>query len=266
MVGGAALLVAAILYVALAPAPKPPSSPPPPAPPASASVPSASPPPPPPASESSLPVGRISLAGRPDAQGVFLSWTLSSGFRAPDGFRVVRAVTASPAFPISPSQFLSEPTARSYEWAGKDGGTYHYRVCAWNGKTGSVAGCLAYSNDVLVTAPLPGQALSAGRGYQAVSGQLSLAASVEASGVALHWTADTSATFAGYELVRSEDDPDPFWPRSGAVYETSDRSNLTYLDVGAAKGHTYYYRVCARTAAALPDCGDVLTVSVPSPY
>lgn len=266
-----AVVLAALAYVIWAPAPKPvpaltgqPSTgtPAAPAPTSIAPAPSGSAP----AATPKPATGKISLSARLDTQGILLTWTVAKGFSTPNGFEILRGVGANPTFPLSTNEFVPEPTGRSYLWQGKDGMPYHFRICAWNGKTGSQAGCLAYSNDVAATAPGQNQGLNAGTAYQPVSGQLVVTAAYATSGVSIHWTAATATNFTTYQVVRSLDNPDPYWPRDGSIYSTGMRAYTSYLDAGAAKGKTYYYRVCAQLKSGLPICGNTTKVTLPSPY
>lgn len=108
--------------------------------------------------------------------------------------------------------------------------------------------------------PTP-EVLISHEGYNETVRELVLTATAQTGGVALRWTASTSASFQGYRVVRSLDNPSPYFPKDAAIRMTDDRSNVSYVDAGASKGKTYSYRVCALIKNSLPTCGNILKVS-----
>ncbi|OGL66375.1 hypothetical protein A2856_01635 [Candidatus Uhrbacteria bacterium RIFCSPHIGHO2_01_FULL_63_20] len=94
-----------------------------------------------------------------------------------------------------------------------------------------------------------------------VSSELRLTAVPTPDGINLQWTKSSTAGFQGYKVVRSEDNPDPYYPGDGYIRFATDRSNTAYLDTGAVRGKTYHYRVCRLAADAPVSCGNVVNVT-----
>lgn len=77
---------------------------------------------------------------------VALSWALSGN--SPYGYKLVKSTEPNPVYPGNEYVYLSSPDLKgSYAWDMKEAGTYHFRVCAYNGG----GGCVFYSNDYSIT-------------------------------------------------------------------------------------------------------------------
>ncbi len=77
---------------------------------------------------------------------VVLSWALSGN--SPYGYKLVKSSEPNPVYPGNEYYYTSSPDMKgSYTWDVKEAGTYHFRVCAYNGG----GGCVFYSNDYSVT-------------------------------------------------------------------------------------------------------------------
>ena len=77
---------------------------------------------------------------------VVLSWALSGN--SPYGYKLVKSAEPNPVYPGNEYIYLSSPDSKgSYTWDIGETGTYHFRVCAYNGG----GGCVFYSNDYSVT-------------------------------------------------------------------------------------------------------------------
>ncbi|MBI5071636.1 FecR domain-containing protein [Candidatus Falkowbacteria bacterium] len=77
---------------------------------------------------------------------ITLSWALSGN--SPYGYKLVKSLEPNPVYPGNEYVYLSSPDMKgSYTWDVVDPGTYHFRVCAYNGG----GGCVFYSNDYSVT-------------------------------------------------------------------------------------------------------------------
>ncbi len=73
---------------------------------------------------------------------VKLAWSLKGN--APYGFKLVKSLEPNPVYPGNDYVYLSDPAVRSYVWEMAYPGTYHFRVCAYNGN----GACVFYSNDM----------------------------------------------------------------------------------------------------------------------
>jgi len=90
--------------------------------------------------------GTLSLKGKLlDGRKVNLYWTLSGS--APYGFKLVKSLEPNPVYPGNDYVYLSSPDVRSYVWDMSFPGTYHFRVCAYNGN----GACVFYSNDISIS-------------------------------------------------------------------------------------------------------------------
>lgn len=77
---------------------------------------------------------------------VYLSWALSGN--APYGYKLIKSTVANPSYPGDEAVYISSPDLKGgYAWDVKTPGTYHFRVCAYNGG----GGCVFYSNDYSIT-------------------------------------------------------------------------------------------------------------------
>lgn len=111
-------------------------------------------------------------------------------------------------------------------------------------------------------APKPtAEVLTPREGYNETMRELVLTATKQDGSVALRWTASTSASFGGYRVVRSLENPSPYFPKDPAVRMTADRTNVSYVDAGVSINKTYYYRVCALINKSVPTCGNIVKLS-----
>lgn len=87
--------------------------------------------------------GTLALTGWVKTQRiVYLSWALSGN--SPYGYKLVKSLEPNPVYPGNEYVYLSSPDMKGgYAWDLKEPGTYHFRVCAYNGG----GGCVFYSND-----------------------------------------------------------------------------------------------------------------------
>lgn len=77
---------------------------------------------------------------------VALSWALSGN--APYGYKLIKSLESNPTYPGDEAIYISSTDSKgSYIWDVKEAGTYHFRVCAYNGG----GGCVFYSNDHSIT-------------------------------------------------------------------------------------------------------------------
>ncbi len=77
---------------------------------------------------------------------IYLSWALSGN--APYGYKLVKSTIANPSYPGNEAIYISSTDLKGgYAWDVKNPGTYHFRVCAYNGG----GGCVFYSNDYSIT-------------------------------------------------------------------------------------------------------------------
>lgn len=90
--------------------------------------------------------GKLSLTGWVKTGKIIaLSWALSGN--SPYGYKLVRSTEPNPVYPGNEYVYFSSPDTKTYVWDMKSAGTYHFRVCAYNGG----GGCVFYSNDYSVT-------------------------------------------------------------------------------------------------------------------
>lgn len=197
------------------------------------------------------PSGAMTLYAKSDPKGIYLSWN-TNGVSAPNGFKVVKSAYANPSYPKDSSQYVSGKTETL--WKVNDGKAYHFRVCAWDGHNG----CNYYSNDVVIEAPY--SLSTETKKYEYISGELAVSATRTDAGVNLNWTSCSSPGFAGYKIVRSETNPNLAYPTTPALKYVPEKGNTNYLDFGAVKGKTYYYRICSIENDGRTFCGNVVTV------
>lgn len=170
------------------------------------------------------------LKGWADTDGIHLSWSLS-GVTAPKGFKLVKSLDAYPTYPGDSAVYLNSDV-KSYLWQIKDGKTWHFRVCVYEG-----GACGTYSNDLKIVA----KSTSAASGE--IYGKLSLTGWIKTGKiVALSWALSGNAPY-GYKLVKSTE-PNPVYPGNEYVYLSSPDLKGSYAwDVKEAG--TYHFRVCA---------------------
>lgn len=164
-----------------------------------------------------------------------LSWTYSGD--APNGFKIVRSLSANPTYPLREGddfKYLEDSSVRSYTWAGLEGGkTYHFRVGVYDGE-GNIT---LYSNDVAVTPS------SSDSGGYATSISLQ-AVSNEAGKVHLSWTISGGEATYGFKLTRSLNSNPEYPPREGDTwFYYDDETARSYDWDGFSSGSTYHIRV-----------------------
>ncbi len=204
--------------------------------------------------------GTLKLSGTVSEITATLNWE-TNGADASRGWKLVKSTEPNPVYPGNDSQYISEPNARSFVWGSLPAATtVHFRVCVYNGD----GACLAYSNDfALLTGPAPAPAQSPTGAYISIAGELNLSVAELTDGVKLAWTPRTPKAFAGYKVVRSETDSDPYYPKSGYRAFVTDASATQWLDAEAVVGKTYYYRVCSLTSDGSPTaCGNTVRFTV----
>ena len=91
--------------------------------------------------------GTLSLTGWVKTGKIIaLSWALSGN--SPYGYKLVKSTEPNPVYPGNEYYYTSSPDLKGlYAWDVKEAGTYHFRVCAYNGG----GGCVFYSNDFSIT-------------------------------------------------------------------------------------------------------------------
>lgn len=183
----------------------------------------------------------FSLYGTKVDKGVSFSWNIS-GISIGKGFKLVRSQGGTPSYPGSEAQFI-DASARSYTWKIKDGKTYNFRICTYNG-----SGCTAYSNTVKVTAPYVESET------EQPSGSLTLS---HVSGNDVSWVLNGSAPY-GFKLVWSGSSG-PTYPGSSATfYEKTATSGSITDDPG-----TYYVKICMYVSGGCTNYSNEITVTVP---
>jgi hypothetical protein len=174
--------------------------------------------------------------------GISFSWNVS-GVDTSKGFKLVRGTSANPTYPGGDGVFL-ESSKRSYTWSIKDGKTYHFRICAYNG-----SGCSSYSNNVTVTAPL-----KEGSSSEKPTGTLGLS---HTGGTGFSWTLSGSAPY-GYKLVWATS-PGPAYPGSSATFY--DKNSTTGYISGSSG--TYYVRICMYYEGGCQNYSNEVTITLP---
>lgn len=170
----------------------------------------------------------ITLSGIKYDTGVKLTWKLN-GVTAPEGFKVVKGLSANPTYGKDSAVYVKS-TATSYAWTLKDGKTYHFRVCIYDGKN-----CSSYSNNITVTAPkVDTQESSA-----LPTGSLVLK---QVSGNNVSWTLNGSAPY-GYKLVWSKT-ANPVYPNPDNIYQYYGSESTKSGTIMPTESGTYYVRVC----------------------
>ncbi len=181
---------------------------------------------------------KITLSGTKVNNGVSLTWNVTN-LDTSKGFKIVKSESANPVYPGNSYIYLTNGNTRNYTWEIKDGKTYHFRVCQYNGS----GTCLAYSNDITVTAPTQPETPKV----------TSISASI--SGTKVAWSI-TGTSASGFKVVWSK--------TSGPTYpnRSSDRNNYfsdpnTRIsnDLSAFDGYgTYFVRVCAYNNGTNGEC------------
>lgn len=166
---------------------------------------------------------------------VTFSWKYSG--EAPSGFKLMKSLTEYPTYPLREGDVykrITDPTARSYTWAGLESGkTYHFRIGVYDGE-GKIT---LYSNDVSATS------LSSETGGYASSISLQ-AVSNEPGKVRLTWSISGGEATYGFKLSRSLNPNPEYPPREGDAWIYLDDENVRSYDWdGFTSGSTYHIRV-----------------------
>lgn len=182
------------------------------------------------------PSAGISLSGSTSDKGVKLSWSLTGGATAPDGFKVVYDKgTTSPVYKTHASQYAGKDS-RSTTVNLDDGSSYNFRVCLYRASSSS---CDTYSNSVKVTAPKVEL-------EEVQSGVTEL----EIDGDVIEWGITGTAPH-GFKILLSSSQ-NPTYPSNSIEY-AGDEVRSTELPDKAAG--TYYVRVCKYTGSSSIDNG-----------
>lgn len=171
----------------------------------------------------------ISFSAAATSSGISFSWSVA-GVTTNDGFKIVKGTSSTPTYGSDESNYIGDSNARSATWNIADGGTYHFRICAYRASAGN---CEAYSNAVQVTAPNnPPEAVQAGT--------VSLSINLGQAG----WTFTGTAPH-GFKLVMSTS-PNPVYPAHSVQYINPGTTSIEMPDKSAG---TYYVRICKYTAS-----------------
>lgn len=171
------------------------------------------------------------LKGWAGSDGIHLSWSLS-GITAPKGFKLVKSLEAYPSYPGDSAIYLN-PETRSYLWEIRDGKTWNFRVCIYEGGS-----CGTYSNNLKITAKAKDAAVKG-----EVYGTLALTGWIKTERIVyLSWALSGNAPY-GYKLAKSTT-ANPSYPGNEAVYISSTDLKGGYAWDVKNPG-TYHFRVCA---------------------
>lgn len=187
----------------------------------------------------SIPTPKITLNGTKVSNGVSFTWNVV-GLDVSNGFKLVKSLSANPVYPGNDYQYLTNQNQRNYTWEIKDGKTYHFRICQYNGS----GTCLVYSNDITVQAPSSGPS-------NPVTG-----IGLNISGTTANWTVTGGIASNGFKIIWSKSSGPTYSPRAGdnAVYASGTTSG-SYSGLSAFDGYgTYYVRVCAYQNGAGGEC------------
>lgn len=164
----------------------------------------------------------------PQAGKIYVKWNVT-GFTSSNGFKIVRSTSANPTYPNNglPNwayTYMSDANAREGYLYDVPAGTYHVRVCAYNGST-----CNSYyTNDRTVT--VAGDSVPTFTSMTATyTGSNSVQVSWSLSGA---WT-------TGYKVVW-DTNANPTYPEDSWHYVFSTSDTVT----GLTSGQTYHFRVC----------------------
>ncbi len=173
---------------------------------------------------------KITLTGRAVSNGIAFTWTVS-GIEIKKGFKLIKSLNHNPTFPENDSKYITENNIRSYTWEIKDGKSYYFRICQYNG----LGDCLKYSNEIKLTAPTPLPDLT--------TIQLSGIAVDNSStggfrGITLNWEL-TSGSATQYKICKSIE----LNPTYGTTDDCNGVESTTYNWGGLIPGTTYHFRV-----------------------
>jgi len=190
-------------------------------------------------------VSKISLYGTKVDGGISFSWNVQN-LNTSHGFKLVKSTGAYPVYPGNSYKYLSSGSQRSYTWNIKDGRTYHFRICQYNGN----GKCLKYSNDITVTAPSSSPAI----GVNSIS--------TSGSGSSINWSVNGYSS-KGFKLVWSKNTNPTYPTRSGDKYHYFSSPSTTHGTIEAFDGPgTYYVRVCEYLGGACGKYSNQITVTL----
>lgn len=193
--------------------------------------------------------GSLSLSGVKSSGGIKLLWQLN-GLSAPMGFKIVKATTPNPVYGVNDYKYINNAETRSYLWNITNGGTYHFRVCIYDGQ-----GCNNYSNNITLTAPYEAEVKKEESNYTSPSGSLAL---THNGGKNFSWALSGNAP-KGYKLVWSTS-PNPVYPGNSYQYYSSQETKSGSINPESAG--TYYVRVCIYTGGGCTGYSNQITVTV----
>jgi hypothetical protein len=189
-------------------------------------------------------VSGLSLSGYKIEKGVRLSWSVG-GLSVPKGFKIVKSLSPNPVFGRDDAVYISNSSQVSYDWTIKDGKTYNFRVCVYDG-----SGCSNYSNNIAITAPK-----YEANSEPAPSGSLTL---IHAGGNSFTWQLSGSAPY-GYKLVYSDSTKaNPSYPDDNPQFFGA---GLTSGSIGASSG-SYNVRVCMYYKGSCVNYSNQVTVNL----
>ncbi len=195
----------------------------------------------------------IALQGIVSGTTASLKWTTSGDVS--QGFKVIWNTSGSPTYPGDNPTYVDGGT-RAFSVKGlPENASVYLRVCAYTGN-----GCSTYSNQIKLQT---GATTVKTGGYNLLTGEQQVTASVTGNGVQLSWTPCSASDFLYYKVVRSETNPDPYYPNDGYVTAISNQQATGYTDSSAVSGKSYYYRICSKEGDGSVWCGNVVRVSVP---
>lgn len=178
--------------------------------------------------------GSIKLSGSAADNGINFNWQVSD-LDVSKGFKLVKNQSGNPVYPGDTYIFFENGSTRSYFWDIKDGGTWHFRVCQYNG-----SGCSAYSNDITVTAPKVESSTSGSGSVKSISMNVE---KQDGGKARVTWNLDGNSSL-GFKVVWGPN-PGPTYPnREGEQYHYFSEPGKRDDSVDGLSGRTYYFRVC----------------------
>lgn len=219
----------------------------------------------------------LTLWGTAQSDGVHLSWTPYDG----EGFAYYKIVRSedNPDLKYPDDGYIKVSDDKNFssyiDSAVKNGVSYYYRVCA---KIKNEIKCGNVIKRTAVNAP--GEYLQDDgqmedkegeitekkdeqkqiSGFIPISDSLQLTAVKEGNNVNLSWTPSISDGFKYYKVVRSEINPNLYYPADGYIYYSTDKNLSSYIDSGLEVGKTYFYRICDKEESGEVWCGNVATI------
>ncbi len=201
----------------------------------------------------------ISLSGTKVSNGVSFTWNVT-GLDVSKGFKIVKSTGNNPVYPGNDYVYLTDANQRNYTWQIKDGVTYKFRICQYNGN----GACLVYSNQITVQAPTAPTATPS-------NPVTSISLSANQSTKKVSWSA-VGVSASGFKVVWSKTSGPTYSTRPTDQYQYHGSSSAVISDVLTAfDGYgTYYVRVCAYQNGSNGECTPysnqvTLTLGTPSP-